>query len=148
MRLLIQRVSSAHVDVEGKTVGSIGKGALVFFGVHENDTFTQIPWLAKKLVNLRFFMDEQEKMNLSLLDIKGSILIVSQFTLYGDCKEGRRPSFSHAAPPDYATRLYEQFLAEVRSFNLEVQTGQFGAIMQVHLVNDGPVTLLVDAPIQ
>ena len=144
MRLLIQRVREARVVVEGKTVGSIQKGALVLFGVHQNDTAAQIPWLANKLVNLRMFMDEQDKMNLSLLDVKGSCLIVSQFTLYADCTEGRRPSFSQAAPPPIAQPLYETFVSEVKK-SLLVETGIFGAEMQVHLINDGPVTLLIDS---
>ncbi len=147
MRLLIQRVSEARVDVAGKTIGAIKQGALVLFGAHENDTPSQIPWLANKLINLRIFMDEQEKMNLSLLDIKGEILIVSQFTLYGECNAGRRPSFIHAARPDPARSLYESFINEVRKSDLPVETGEFGAMMQVHLVNDGPVTLIVDAPV-
>ena len=146
MRLLIQRVAEARVEVDGKTIGSIGRGALVLFGVHESDQPQQIVWLANKLIHLRMFMDEQEKMNLSLLDIEGSILIVSQFTLYGDCHQGRRPSFFHTAPPDKALSLYEAFVAEVRKSRLQVQTGEFGARMQVHLINDGPVTLLVEAP--
>lgn len=146
MRMLIQRVVSAHVDAAGKTIGSIGRGALVLFGAHESDRPSQIPWLANKLIHLRIFTDEQDKMNLSLLDVKGSILIVSQFTLYGDCREGRRPSFSHAARPDLAHGLYESFIKEVRKSGLIVETGEFGALMEVHLVNDGPVTLIVDAP--
>ena len=146
MRMLLQRVERAHVDVEGKTIGSIGKGILVLLGIHESDQPSQITWLANKLVNLRIFTDEEDKMNLSLLDIKGSVLIVSQFTLYGDCREGRRPSFSHAAHPDLARKLYESFITEVRKSGLSVETGEFGALMQVHLINDGPVTLLIDAP--
>lgn len=146
MRMLLQRVSGARVDVEGKTVGSIEKGILVLFGVHESDQASQVPWLANKLLNLRIFTDSQDKMNLSLLDVKGSVLIVSQFTLYGDCREGRRPSFSHAAHPNLARSLYDSFVGEVRKSGLAVETGIFGALMQVHLVNDGPVTLLVDAP--
>ncbi len=146
MRMLIQRVASARVDVDEKTIGSIGKGALVFFGAHEKDALTQVSWLANKLIHLRIFTDEQGKMNLSLLDVKGSILIVSQFTLYGDCREGRRPSFSHAAQPEVARSLYEAFIKEVRKSGLAVETGEFGALMHVHLINDGPVTLIVDAP--
>lgn len=146
MRLIIQRVAEARVDVEEKTIGAIQKGALVFFGSHEKDTPSQIHWLANKLINLRMFMDEQEKMNLSLLDIEGSILIVSQFTLYCDCREGRRPSFSHAARPEMARSFYDSFVDEVRKSGLQVETGEFGAMMQIHLINDGPVTLLVDAP--
>lgn len=147
MRMLIQRVVKAHVDVDEKTIGSIGKGVLVLFGVHESDQPSQVAWLANKLIHLRIFPDQQEKMNLSLLDIKGSVLIVSQFTLYGECREGRRPSFSHAAHPEMARNLYEAFIEEVRKSGLLVETGEFGAMMQVHLINDGPVTLLVDAPV-
>ena len=146
MRLLIQRVSEAKVDVEGKTIGAIGKGALVLFGVHQNDTPEQISWLANKLIHLRMFSDADDKMNLSLCDIKGSALIVSQFTLYANCAEGRRPSFIEAARPDIARALYEAFVLEVKK-TLPVETGSFGAKMQVHLVNDGPVTFLVDAPL-
>ncbi len=145
MRIVIQRVSEASVDVEGKTVGSIGRGSLVFFGAHRDDQASQIPWLASKLVNLRIFSDAQDKMNLSLLDIQGSLLIVSQFTLYGNCREGRRPSLFDAAPPDQARSLYEEFVAEVKK-SVPVQTGIFGAMMQVKLINDGPVTFLIDAP--
>jgi len=145
MRIVIQRVSEAKVDVEGKTVGSIGRGSLVLFGVHKDDQMSQIPWLANKLVNLRIFSDAQDKMNLSLLDIKGEVLIVSQFTLYGNCLDGRRPSFTDTAPPVLAQSLYEAFIQEVKK-SVPVQTGIFGAMMQVRLVNDGPVTFLIDAP--
>ena len=109
MRIVIQRVASAKVGVEGKTVGSIGKGALVLFGAHKEDTGAQTLWLANKLVNLRIFPDAQDKMNLSLLDIQGEVLIVSQFTLYGNCSEGRRPAFTDSAPPEMAKSLYEKF---------------------------------------
>jgi len=145
MRIVIQRVASAKVDVEGKTVGSIGKGALVLFGVHKEDTAEQTLWLASKLVNLRIFSDAQDKMNLSLLDIQGEVLIVSQFTLYGNCSEGRRPAFTDSAPPEIAKSLYEKFIAEVAKQKLKVETGVFGAHMQVSLINDGPVTLILDA---
>ncbi len=145
MRIVIQRVSEAAVDVEGKTVGSIGRGSLVLFGVHKDDRMPQIPWLANKLVNLRIFSDAQDKMNLSLLDIKGEVLIVSQFTLYGNCREGRRPSLFDAAPSALAQSLYEAFVQEVKK-SVPVQTGIFGAMMQVKLINDGPVTFLIDAP--
>jgi D-aminoacyl-tRNA deacylase len=144
MRLVIQRVNEAKVTVDGKTVGEIGKGALVLFGAHKDDQKQECAWLADKLVNLRFFMDQEEKMNLSLKDTEGSVLIVSQFTLYGNCLEGRRPSFTEAAPPAFATELYELFIAEVKQRVKNVQTGIFGAYMQVHLVNDGPVTLILE----
>ncbi len=146
MRIVIQRVAQAKVDVEGKTVGEIRKGALVLFGAHKEDQPSQTLWLAGKLVNLRIFADAQDKMNLSLLDIQGEVLIVSQFTLYGNCLEGRRPEFTAAAPPAFATTLYEKFIAEVKSHKLKVETGIFGARMEVSLLNDGPITLIVDAP--
>jgi D-tyrosyl-tRNA(Tyr) deacylase len=146
MRLLVQRVKEARVEVEDKIVGSIGSGLLVLFGAHKDDQPQQIPWLAEKLTHLRIFEDSQGKMNLSLLDVKGSVLIVSQFTLYGDCREGRRPSFSDAAPPPFALSLYESFVKAVKKNISHVETGVFGAYMQVHLINDGPVTVLIDSP--
>ncbi len=145
MRLLMQRVSSARVDVDGKTVGQIGKGILAFLGIHKADEMQKTEWLAQKLVNLRIFSDEQGKMNLSLLDIQGEVLIVSQFTLYGQCAQGRRPDFFEAAHPDVAIKLYERFIADVKSLGPKVETGIFGALMQVHLVNDGPVTFLLES---
>jgi D-aminoacyl-tRNA deacylase len=147
MRMLIQRVQSASVEVDGKIVGSIGSGALVFFGVHQNDRKEQVGFLANKLVNLRMFRDDADKMNLSLLDIKGSVLIVSQFTLYADCMQGRRPSFTESAAPDIAQAHYEAFIQEVKKSALPVETGIFGAYMKVSLLNDGPVTFMIDAPI-
>lgn len=145
MRLLIQRVQKAQVDVDQKTVGSIGSGALVFLGVTHTDTPAQSTYLASKLLNLRFFHDANEKMNLSLLDTKGEILIVSQFTLYADCSEGRRPSFTPAARPPLAEPLYQHFIEEVKKSHLKVETGIFGAYMQVSLVNDGPITFIIDS---
>ena len=145
MRLLIQRVKSARVDVENKTVGSIEVGALVLIGVTHGDDQSKAVWLASKLINLRMFEDEQNKMNRSLIDIKGSVLIVSQFTLYGDCSDGRRPSFTNAALPNIAEPLYETFIEEVKKSGLPVATGIFGAYMQVSLVNDGPVTFIIDS---
>jgi len=144
MRLVIQRVENASVDVDGKTVGSIGKGMLVLFGVHQEDVPSQTLWLASKLVNLRIFADAQDKMNLSLLDVQGEVLIVSQFTLYGDAVKGRRPSFIDAARPETAIPLYEAFVAALRSRGFDVATGEFGAMMQVELVNEGPVTLILE----
>jgi len=145
MRLVIQRVACAKVEIDGNIVGSIGKGVLVLFGAHKEDTPSQTLWLANKLVNLRLFADPQDKMNLSLLDVQGQALIVSQFTLYGNCAEGRRPEFTASAPSDVAKALYEKFIAEVRDQQIKVETGVFGARMMVSLVNDGPVTLLLDA---
>lgn len=145
MRLLIQRVSHAKVEVGSLTVGSIGNGALVFLGVAHSDTAKESSYLATKLVHLRMFHDENQKMNRSLLDIRGNVLIVSQFTLYADCSEGRRPSFTQAAPPDLAEALYSYFVEEVRKTGLLVETGMFGENMQVSLLNDGPVTFVIDS---
>jgi len=145
MRLVIQRVIRAQVDVEGRTVGAIGSGALVLFGATHGDTPNESSYLASKLIHLRMFPDEQQKMNRSLLDIGGGILIVSQFTLYADCSEGRRPSFTPAAPPALAESLYGHFIEEVRMSGLHVATGIFGAYMQVSLLNDGPVTFFIDS---
>ncbi|MBZ4650701.1 D-aminoacyl-tRNA deacylase [Thermosipho sp. (in: thermotogales)] len=145
MRAVIQRVKNAKVEVEGKTVGKIENGLLVLLGVGKDDNKEDIKYLAEKIINLRIFDDENGKMNLSLLDIKGELLIVSQFTLYGDCRKGRRPSYSESAPPDIAKKLYEEFVNTCKNYNLKVETGEFGAHMQVSLVNDGPVTLLLDS---
>lgn len=146
MRALVQRVLGASVQVEGKIVGKIDRGLLVLLGFHQNDAAEKIPWMVDKLIHLRIFSDEAGKMNLSLQDIQGSILVVSQFTLYGACKAGRRPSFIESMPSDKARPLYEQFVEQLeRKLGKErVQTGQFGALMQVELINDGPVTLLVE----
>lgn len=143
MKILIQRVASAHVAVQDSIVGSIGAGLLVFVGVTHNDTLAEASYLAKKLVQLRIFGDHDGKMNLSLLDIRGQALIISQFTLYADCEKGRRPSFIDAALPAQANYLYEKFIEEVRKEGIEVQTGIFGAEMKVSLVNDGPVTISI-----
>ncbi len=144
MRALVQRVKEAQVVVEGKVIGKIGKGVLVFLGVAKGDTEAAAAWLAKKICHLRIFEDETGKLNLSLNDIGGSALIVSQFTLYGDCKKGRRPSFDKAASPAEAKVLYEKFIELVKAQGISVATGQFGAFMQVYLINDGPVTLLLE----
>ncbi|WP_129408110.1 D-aminoacyl-tRNA deacylase [Marinitoga lauensis] len=146
MRAVVQRVLEAHVDVEKNTVGKIGKGILVLLGVGHNDTEKDIEWLADKILNLRIFEDENDKMNLSLLDIKGEILVVSQFTLYGDCRKGRRPSYSNAAKPEKGNEYYEKFVNYIKEkYNINVETGVFQADMKVHLINDGPVTLLLDS---
>lgn len=144
MKILIQRVSSAAVGVEDKEVGSIGFGALVFVGITHIDTKEKALWLAAKLVSLRMFSDESGKLNQSLLEAQGAALIVSQFTLYGDCTEGRRPSFTQAAPPALAELLYETFVEEVKRLGVMVQTGVFGAKMRVSLVNEGPLTFLIE----
>ncbi|MBM7559658.1 D-aminoacyl-tRNA deacylase [Marinitoga litoralis] len=146
MRAVVQRVLESHVDVEDKTVGKIGKGILVLLGVGQNDTEKDIEWLADKIMNLRIFEDSEDKMNLSLLDIKGEILVISQFTLYGDCRKGRRPSYSTAANPEKGNEYYEKFIDYIeRKYNIKVEKGVFQADMKVHLINDGPVTLLLDS---
>ncbi len=145
MRTVIQRVSMASVAVDGVTVGQIQQGLLVFLGIHPSDTTSEINWMAEKIANLRIFEDSDGAMNLSLFDIGKEMLIVSQFTLYGDCRKGRRPGFSNAAPPDLAEPLYLQFIAKVKQMGIRTATGKFGAMMEVQLVNDGPVTLLLDS---
>lgn len=144
MKILIQRVSHAHVEVEGTIVGAIGPGALVFIGVTHSDTITQAAWLANKLVHLRMFEDVNGKINQSLLDHQGKVLVISQFTLYADCSDGRRPSFTQAAQPELAKQLYEHFIEEVRKGGILVEMGVFGAEMKVSLLNDGPVTLMIE----
>jgi D-aminoacyl-tRNA deacylase len=144
MKILIQRVSEASVEVEGNVVGSIDHGVLVLVGITHNDTVSQAAWLANKLVNLRIFEDSQGKINQSLLDKHLSALIVSQFTLYADCNDGRRPSFTQSAPPEVANPLYEVFVNEVSKLGVPVATGIFGAHMKVSLINDGPVTILLE----
>lgn len=145
MRLLVQRVSSASVTIDGKPFSGIGKGLLVLLGIGKDDTESVIPRLVKKLSELRIFEDEQGKMNLSLLDIRGEVLVVSQFTLFADCRRGRRPDFINAAPPRQAEMLYNKFMDELSTTPLKIQTGKFAAYMEVNLVNDGPVTILLDS---
>jgi D-tyrosyl-tRNA(Tyr) deacylase len=143
MIAVIQRVQEACVDVGGQRHSSIGPGSLVLLGVEKGDTLADAACLARKLVELRMFRDEQDRMNRSLQDFSGEMLVVSQFTLAGDCRKGRRPSFDLAAPPEEADALYQAFVAEVRGRGTPVQTGEFGAAMQVRLVNDGPVTFVL-----
>ena len=145
MRACIQRVSSASVTVDGQIVGQIDRGLLVLLGVAADDGPVDVQWLVEKIVGLRIFDDEAGKMNLALDDVGGALLVVSQFTLFGDCRKGRRPSYDQAAAPELAQQLYEAFIAAARSLNINVATGQFRAMMQVALVNDGPVTLLLDS---
>lgn len=145
MRAVVQRVSRAEVRVDGRVVGRIGRGLLVLVGIATGDTREKGKALAEKIVNLRIFDDEQGKMNRSLLEAGGAVLCVSQFTLYGDCRKGRRPSYDQAASPEAARSLYEAFLESLRSFGVTVEAGQFQAMMEVELVNDGPVTLLLDS---
>lgn len=145
MKIVVQRVKNAKVDVEGKTVGKIDTGFLVLLGVTHEDTEEQADYLAKKLCNLRVFTDENDKMNLSLKDVNGKLLIVSQFTLYADCTSGNRPSFTNAAKPDKAEKLYEYFCKQCKEkYNIEVEKGIFGADMKVELLNDGPVTIIIE----
>ena len=147
MRALIQRVSQASVSVDGEVTGEIGQGILVLLGVGPSDTESDGAWLASKVANLRIFPDENGKMNNSLLDIDGGALVVSQFTLYGDCRRGRRPSFVGAAPPDKAEPLYDRFCEQMSELGTAmVGRGVFGAMMEVVLTNDGPVTLIIDSP--
>ena len=145
MRAVVQRVSSARVKVDGAIVGEIGPGLLVLLGITHDDSAQQADWLAEKLVGLRIFEDDEGKMNRSLDEVEGSMLVVSQFTLYGDCRKGRRPSFVDAARPEQAIPLYEAFVRAVQALGVRVATGRFGAMMQVELTNEGPVTLIVDA---
>ena len=144
MKFVVQRVKNAQVDIEGKTVGKINKGFMVLIGVTNTDTKETADYLVKKLINLRVFEDENGKMNLSLKDVKGSLLLVSQFTLYADCSSGNRPSFTSAAKPDIANELYEYIIKECKKQIDNVETGIFGADMKVELVNDGPVTIILE----
>ena len=144
MKLVIQRVKYANVEVDGKIVGSIDKGYMVLIGVTHTDTKKTADYLVKKLCNLRVFEDENGKMNLNLKQVEGSILIVSQFTLYGNCDDGNRPSFVDAAKPDMANELYEYFCTECEKNNIKVEKGIFGADMKVSLLNDGPVTIILE----
>ncbi len=145
MRAVVQRVKEAKVVVEGKAVGEIGHGLLVFLGVEQADEIEDAGYLVSKIINLRIFKDNEQKFNLSLVDVKGEMLVVSQFTLLGDCRKGRRPSFSDAAPPEKAQKLYEDFMKLVAKNNITVASGEFQAMMDVSLVNDGPVTMLLDS---
>ena len=145
MQACVQRVSRAQVTVAGEVCGQIGPGLLVLLGVAKDDTPAEAKQLAEKIATLRIFEDAQQKMNLALADVGGAMLVVSQFTLLGDCRKGRRPSFINAARPEQATELYESFVAEARGQGLTVETGTFQAHMDVELINDGPVTLLLDS---
>lgn len=144
MRLVVQRVKNASVKVDGKVVGKINEGLLVLLGVTHGDNKEAADYLAKKLVNLRIFKDENHKMNLSVRDINGELLIISQFTLYADTSQGNRPSFTNAAKPDFADELYEYFKEKCMEYDLKVESGIFGADMKVELLNDGPVTIILE----
>jgi len=145
MRAVIQRVKSSSVAVGDELIGEIGKGLLVLLGIAESDKTDDAKYLADKIVNLRIFEDREHKLNRSLIDIGGEMLVVSQFTLLGDCKKGRRPSFVKAAPPELANELYRQFVEHVRQKDVTVKTGRFQTMMEVSLINDGPVTLIVES---
>jgi D-tyrosyl-tRNA(Tyr) deacylase len=145
MRAVVQRVAEASVSIGGHEVGRVGRGILVFVGIASSDTMEDVRYLAEKVSHLRIFPDQQDKMSYSVLDIKGGVLVISQFTLLGDCRKGRRPSYSRAAPPDIARNLYEAFVEELRRYPLNIETGRFQEMMQVSLINDGPVTLLLDS---
>ena len=145
MKALLQRVTSASVTIDGEVVGRIGRGLVVFVGVAEGDSPQDADYLVSKIVNLRIFADEAEKFNLSALDIRAELLLVSQFTLLADARKGRRPSFTEAAPPQQASELFEHFVQEAKASGLKVQTGRFQQYMQVEIHNDGPVTIMLDS---
>lgn len=145
MRAVVQRVTSASVMVDEKLISEIGEGFLIFHGVAQEDTSADLDYLTNKIANLRVFEDDEGRMNRSLLDVGGEALVVSQFTLYGDCRKGRRPSFIDAAPPDKAEMLYQQFIEALSNMGIPVKSGIFQAMMDVKLVNDGPVTILLDS---
>lgn len=146
MRVVLQRVSQAQVAVAGEVVGKIGRGMVVLLGIAPTDTMKDADWLVEKISTLRLFADDSGKMNISLIDVQGELLVISQFTLYGDCQKGRRPSLTGAAPPDYAEPLYQHFLDACRMQGITTKAGVFGASMQVSLTNDGPVTLILESP--
>ena len=144
MKIVAQRVSSARVGVDNKIIGEIGEGLCLLIGVAPDDSDSDVRWMAEKIANLRIFADEQGKMNRSLLDMGGSILAISQFTLYADCRKGRRPSFIGAASPELGDELYRRFVEVLREMDIRVETGEFGAEMKVEIVNEGPVTIVID----
>ena len=144
MKVLIQRVKRASVTIDNKLYSQIDKGILALVGIEKGDTIEEVQKMAKKLSGLRIFSDENDKMNLSILDVQGGMLIVSQFTLCGDCKKGTRPSFDKSAAPDFANKLYEDFVKEIQNYGIKTGTGVFGAMMDVELVNDGPVTFMLE----
>jgi D-tyrosyl-tRNA(Tyr) deacylase len=145
MKVVIQRVSESHVKVDGKIVGEIGKGLMLLVGIDENDSKTDADWMVQKILNLRIFGDDEGKLNLSVVDIAGEILCISQFTLIADYKKGNRPSFIKAAKPDTAIPLFDYFKEEISKSGLKTQSGIFGADMKVSLINDGPVTIVMDS---
>ena len=146
MKVLIQRVKEASVTINGELYSSINKGILALVGIEKGDSIEQIQKAAKKISTLRIFPDENDKMNLSIMDVQGEMLIVSQFTLCGDCKKGTRPSFDRSAQPQIANELYEKFVDEIKNYGINTGTGKFAAMMDVSLINDGPVTFMIDIP--
>lgn len=145
MRAVVQRVTKASVKVEGEIIGQIAKGLMVLLGIEDSDTEEDLRYLADKVVNLRIFEDLEGKMNLSLIDIAGELLVISQFTLYGDCRKGRRPSFINAGKPEFAEEMYKKYVSECKKVITKVETGRFQADMDVELINNGPVTLIIDS---
>lgn len=145
MRAVVQRVTSSSVVVDGKVIGNINKGFNVLLGICKDDTVEDLKYIKDKIINLRVFQDENDKMNLSILDVKGEILAISQFTLYGDCRKGRRPNFMEAMGGDEAKELYNKFIELLKESELKIETGEFGADMKVEINNDGPVTILLDS---
>lgn len=145
MRAVVQRVSSSKVEVDNKVIGSIKKGLNVLIGISKEDTIEDLNYIKDKILNLRIFEDENEKMNLSLLDVKGEILVISQFTLYGDCRKGRRPNFMNAEGGEKAKEAYNTFVKLLKESNIKIETGEFGADMKVEIQNDGPVTIILDS---
>ena len=145
MRAVVQRVTSSSVKVDGEVIGSIKKGFNVLLGICKDDTVEDLKYIKEKIINLRVFQDENEKMNLSIIDVRGEILAISQFTLYADCKKGNRPSFTNAGKPDLATVLYDQFNQKLQDQGMHVEKGIFGADMKIELLNDGPVTIILDS---
>ena len=144
MRVILQRVTQSSVSVDGETIAKINQGLNLLVGISKTDTPTELEWMAKKCLGLRVFSDDTGKMSHSIQDINGELLVISQFTLYGDCRKGRRPSYDKAAPPQDAEKLYDQFVSILQQSGLVVETGKFGAMMDVHIQNDGPVTLILE----
>lgn len=144
MRIILQRVNKSRVEVDGQIVGKIQKGLNLLIGITASDTDQEVAWMARKCLELRIFPDQSGKLSQSVQDIQGELLVISQFTLYGDCRKGRRPSFDRAAPGAVAEQIYQQFVAKLRESGLQVETGEFGAMMQVYIENDGPVTLILE----
>lgn len=145
MRAVVQRVTEASVSVDGEIVGKIGNGLMVLLGVGDEDNDQDLEYLVEKIVGLRIFQDENDKMNLSLMDVKGELLVISQFTLYGDARKGKRPSFIKSAKPDLGERYYEEFVKKTKSLGIKTEKGVFGAHMDVNLINSGPVTIMLDS---